>query len=199
MLKNINYNNKIGWADLSLESRFKIVESLTSIYIGYQSIALGSDAQLKISDKNKIGAPIKEHDSVSTMIKVKILSSYETNCKWTNMNSIIHYIRSKGGKYSNISRDTVNRRINKLIFEKVIKKVSTNDIDEKELSKISHNRTFNFVYVANDEYINVLKNLKNYPPAPLDNFINHVTDFISNLPEEKIDEIQKKIKENIIN
>ena len=52
MLKNINYNNKIGWADLSLEARFKIVESLTSIYIGYQSIALGSDAQLKISDKN---------------------------------------------------------------------------------------------------------------------------------------------------
>ena len=71
--------------------------------------------------------------------------------------------------------------------------------NEKELSKISHNRTFNFVYAANDEYINVLKNLKNYPPAPLDNFINHGTDFISNLPEEKIDEIQKKIKENIIN
>lgn len=115
------------------------------------------------------------------------------------MNSIIHYIRSKGGKYSNISRDTVNRRINKLIFEKVINKVSTNDINEKELSKISHNRTFNYVYTANDEYINVLKNLKNYPPAPLNDFINYVTDFISNLPEEKIDEIQKKIKENIIN
>ena len=198
MTKNIT-DNIIGWGSLSLQNRCKILESLTNIYVGYQSIALGSADLLKTSDKNKIGAPIKEHDSVSTMIKVKILSSYETNCKWTTMNSIIHYIRSKGGKYSNISRDTVNRRINKLIFEKVIKKVSTNDINEKELSKISHNRTFNFVYAANDEYINVLKNLKNYPPAPLDNFINHVTDFISNLPEEKIDEIQKKIKENIIN
>ena len=199
MLKNINNNSRIGWSDLSLEARFRIVESLTNIYISYQSIALGSADPIEVSEKNKTGAPTKKHDSVSTMIKVKILSSYETNCKWTNMNSIIHYIRSKGGKYSNISRDTVNRRINKLIFEKVIKKVSTNDINEKELSKISHNRTFNFVYAANDEYINVLKNLKNYPPAPLDNFINHVTDFISNLPEEKIDEIQKKIKENIIN
>ena len=162
MLKNINNNSRIGWSDLSLEARFRIVESLTNIYISYQSIALGSADPIEVSEKNKTGAPTKKHDSVSTMIKVKILSSYETNCKWTNMNSIIHYIRSKGGKYSNISRDTVNRRINKLIFEKVIKKVSTNDIDEKELSKISHNRTFNFVYVANDEYINVLKNLKNY-------------------------------------
>ena len=199
MLKNINNNSRIGWSDLPLEARFKIVESLTNIYISYQSIALGSVDPIEVCEKNKTGAPTKKHDSVSTMIKVKILSSYETNCKWTNMNSIIHYIRSKGGKYSNISRDTVNRRINKLIFEKVINKVSTNDINEKELSKISHNRTFNYVYTANDEYINVLKNLKNYPPAPLDNFINHVTDFISNLPEEKIDEIQKKIKENIIN
>jgi len=198
MTKNIT-DNIIGWESLSLQNRCKILESLTNIYVGYQSIALGSADLLKTSDKNKIGAPIKEHDSVSTMIKVKILSSYETNCKWTTMNSIIHYIRSKGGKYSNISRDTINRRINKLISEKVIKKISTNDINEKELSKISHNRTFNFVYAANDEYINVLKNLKNYPPAPLDDFINHVTDFISNLPEEKRNEIQKKISENIIN
>ena len=198
MTKNIT-DNIIGWGSLSLQNRCKILESLTNIYVGYQSIALGSVDLLKTSDKNKIGAPIKEHDSVSTMIKVKILSSYETNCKWTTMNSIIHYIRSKGGKYSNISRDTINRRINKLISEKVIKKISTNDINEKELSKISHNRTFNFVYAANDEYINVLKNLKNYPPAPLDDFINHVTDFISNLPEEKRNEIQKKISENIIN
>ena len=103
--------------------------------------------------------------------------------------------------FKNISKIWISKvvSLNKLISEKVIKKISTNDINEKELSKISHNRTFNFVYAANDEYINVLKNLKNYPPAPLDDFINHVTDFISNLPEEKIDEIQKKIKENIIN
>ncbi|MDG1153073.1 MAG: hypothetical protein P8N42_06900, partial [Hyphomicrobiales bacterium] len=104
MLKNINNNSRIGWSDLSLEARFRIVESLTNIYISYQSIALGSADPIEVSEKNKTGAPTKKHDSVSTMIKVKILSSYETNCKWTNMNSIIHYIRSKGGKYSNISR-----------------------------------------------------------------------------------------------
>ena len=198
MTKNIT-DNIIGWGSLSLQNRCKILESLTNIYVGYQSIALGSADLLKISDKNKIGAPIKAHDSISTMIKVKIVSHIETDCIWTTMNSIIYHIRSKGGRYSNVSRDTINRRINKLISEKVIKKISTNDINEKELSKISHNRTFNFVYAANDEYINVLKNLKNYPPAPLDDFINHVTDFISNLPEEKRNEIQKKISENIIN
>lgn len=197
MLNNIN-NNKIGWADLSLETRCKILESLTNIYISYQSIALGSANPLEFTDKNKIGAPIKAHDAISTMIKVKILSHCETDCEWTTMNSIIHHIRSKGGKYSTVSRDTINRRVNKLISENVIKKVSTDNIDEKVLSKISHSRTFNFVYAANDEYIDVLKNLKNYPPAPLDNFINHVTDFISNLPKAKRNEIQKKILENII-
>lgn len=197
MLNNIN-NNKIGWADLSLETRCKILESLTNIYISYQSIALGSANPLEFTDKNKIGAPIKAHDAISTMIKVKILSHCETDCEWTTMNSIIHHIRSKGGKYSTVSRDTINRRVNKLISENVIKKVNTDNIDEKVLSKISHSRTFNFVYAANDEYIDVLKNLKNYPPAPLDNFINHVTDFISNLPKAKRNEIQKKILENII-
>lgn len=197
MLNNIN-NNKIGWADLSLETRCKILESLTNIYIGYQSIALGSANPLEFTDKNKIGAPIKAHDAISTMIKVKILSHCETDCEWTTMNSIIHHIRSKGGKYSTVSRDTINRRVNKLISENVIKKVNTDNLDEKVLSKISHSRTFNFVYAANDEYIDVLKNLKNYPPAPLDNFINHVTDFISNLPKAKRNEIQKKILENII-
>ena len=197
MLNNIN-NNKIGWADLSLETRCKILESLTNIYISYQSIALGSANPLEFTDKNKIGAPIKAHDAISTMIKVKILSHCETDCEWTTMNSIIHHIRSKGGKYSTVSRDTINRRVNKLISENVIKKVNTDNIDEKVLSKISHSRTFNFVYAANDEYIDVLKNLKNYPPAPLDNFINHVTDFILNLPKAKRNEIQKKILENII-
>ena len=197
MLNNIN-NNKIGWADLSLETRCKILESLTNIYISYQSIALGSANPLEFTDKNKIGAPIKAHDAISTMIKVKILSHCETDCEWTTMNSIIYHIRSKGGKYSTVSRDTINRRVNKLISENVIKKVNTDNIDEKVLSKISHSRTFNFVYAANDEYIDVLKNLKNYPPAPLDNFINHVTDFILNLPKAKRNEIQKKILENII-
>ena len=73
MTKNIT-DNITGWGSLSLQNRCKILESLTNIYVGYQSIALGSADLLKISDKNKIGAPIKAHDSVSTMIKVKILS-----------------------------------------------------------------------------------------------------------------------------
>ena len=53
MLKNINNNSRIGWSDLPLEARFKIVESLTNIYISYQSIALGSVDPIEVSEKNK--------------------------------------------------------------------------------------------------------------------------------------------------
>jgi len=186
-------HQSIDWADLSLEKRCKLIDDLTNIYVSFQSIALGDDNPKKINPTSKSGAPTKNHDAISTMIKIKIISLIDTDCPWATMNNIIHYIKKKGGKYSSVTRDTVDRRINHLIEEGVIEKINTDILTEIELGQISHNRTFNFVYRASDSYTETLKNLKGYRPAPLNGFISYITEFISHLPEEQRIEIGKRI------
>ena len=186
-------HHSLDWSDLSLQKRCKLLEELTSIYVSFQSIAIGSSDETKIDTSNKLGAPSKDHDAISSMIKIKIVALVDTDCPWITMNSLINHIQKKGGKYSSVSRDTVNRRLNSLISEGNIEKVNTESLTEKQLSKVSHNRTFNYVYKASYSYIQTLKNLKSYSPAPLDNFIIYVTEFISHLPEKQRQEIGKRI------
>ena len=58
-------HHSLDWSDLSLQKRCKLLEELTSIYVSFQSIAIGSSDETKIDTSNKLGAPSKDHDAIS--------------------------------------------------------------------------------------------------------------------------------------
>ena len=48
-------HHSLDWSDLSLQKRCKLLEELTSIYVSFQSIAIGSSDETKIDTSNKLG------------------------------------------------------------------------------------------------------------------------------------------------
>ena len=73
------------------------------------------------------------------------LQSFEIS-PWLSLHQIIHYFKSKGGKFSSLSRDTFERRVSSLCETGELEKVNVRDLPSEELNKISHNKTFKFVY-----------------------------------------------------
>ena len=66
---------------------------------------------------------------------------------------------------------------------------------EEELKKISHNRTFKYVYKSSSEALQVYKSgfTTAARVAPLEEFINDMIDVINLMPDEKKEKILKRI------
>ena len=175
--------NELNWQDISIEDRCNMAEELTGIYVSFKNIALGKDGN-KLKQKYAIGAPSKGMDVITTMIKIKIFSRTASNTPWITMNQIINHIRSKGGMYSDVSRDTINRRVNRLIKRGEVSKINTSELKEQDIKKIAHHRSFQYVYCASDKTIKALIDgeLSASQIAPLEIFINHMKNFIKLLP-----------------
>ena len=190
--------NKLNWQDISIEDRCNMAEELTGIYVSFKNIALGRDGK-KITRKYAIGAPAKGMDVITTMIKIKIFSRTASDAPWITMNQIINHIRSKGGMYSDVSRDTINRRVNRLIKRGEVSKINASELKDQDIKKIVHHRSFKYVYCASDMTIKALIDgeLTASQIAPLETFINHMKNFIKLLPNnEKSKLISELIESN---
>ena len=191
-------NIKLNWQDISIEDRCNMAEELTSIYVAFKNIALGQDKNKK-TKKYLVGAPTKDTDIISTMIKIKIFSKAASSIPWFTLNQIINHIRSKGGLYSDVSRDTINRRINRLIKRGEVTKIKASDLKKDKIKKIVHHRSFKYVYCTSNKELQRLKRgeLTASEIAPLNTFIVHMKNFISLLPDrERAQFISQLISEN---
>ena len=190
--------NELNWQDISIEDRCNMAEELTGIYVAFKNIALGKDGD-KLKHKYAIGAPSKGMDVITTMIKIKIFSRTASDAPWLTMNQIINHIRSKGGMYSDVSRDTINRRVNRLIKRGEVSKINTSELKDHDIKKIVHHRSFKYVYCASDKTVKALIDgeLSASQIAPLEVFINHMKTFIKLLPtNEKNNLISELIESN---
>ncbi len=174
-----------------------MAEELTGIYVSFKNIALGKDGN-KLKQKYAIGAPSKGMDVITTMIKIKIFSRTASNTPWITMNQIINHIRSKGGMYSDVSRDTINRRVNRLIKRGEVSKINTSELKEQDIKKIAHHRSFKYVYRASDETVSYLirGELSASEIAPLGTFINHMKNFIKLLPTNEKNKLISELIES---
>ena len=198
---NSKKNRKLNWQDISIKDRCNMAEELTSIYIAFKNIALGLDGH-NLSNQYSVGAPVKGMDVITTMIKIKIFSRTDLDTPWITLNQIINHIRQKGGMYSDVSRDTINRRINRLVKKDEISKIIVSDLKESEIKKIVHHRSFKYVYSTSERVKKALRKgeLTASQVAPLDTFLVHMKNFINLLPnDERVKVINHLISnENIL-
>ena len=200
--EKLNYIKDLGWEDLTLYEKSAITESIVDIALLSKNFHRSVRERGVIDkDNNKdyyegLSRPQRDRDEISSMIIIKMtLQSFE-NSPWLCLNQIIHYFKSKGGKFSSLSRDTFERRVSSLCETGELEKVSVKDLSDEELEKIAHNKTFRFVYKISSE-VNKIHENGEYTvakAAPLDKFLNAIIDIIQLLPDDAKNTIIKNIK-----
>ena len=196
------YIKDLGWEDLSLYEKSAITESIVDIALLSKNFHR-SVRKKGVIDKNStkdfdegLSRPQRDRDEISSMIIIKMtLQSFE-NSPWLSLHQIIHYFKSKGGKFSLLSRDTFERRVASLCKTGELEKVNVKDLSDEELKKIAHNKTFKFVYKISSK-VNKIHETGEYTvakAAPLDKFLNAIIDIIQLLPDDAKEIIIKNIK-----
>ena len=150
--QRLKYIKDLGWEDLSLYEKSAITESIVDIALLSKNFHR-SVRKKGVIDQNStkdydegLSRPQRDRDEISSMIIIKMtLQSFE-NSPWLSLHQIIHYFKSKGGKFSLLSRDTFERRVASLCNTGELEKVNVKDLSDEELKKIAHNKTFKFVY-----------------------------------------------------
>jgi len=200
--ERLKYIKDLGWEDLSLYEKSAITESIVDIAL------LSKNFHRSIREKGVIdqdsykdcdeglSRPQRDRDEISSMIIIKMtLQSFEIS-PWLSLHQIILYFKSKGGKFSSLSRDTFERRVSSLCETGELEKVNVRDLPSEELNKISHNKTFKFVYRISSK-VNKIHETGEYTvakAAPLDKFLNAIIDIIQLLPDDAKNTIIKNIK-----
>lgn len=143
----------------------------------------------------KYSIPQKERDVLCSILITKFASIADLESPWLTMQQVINFIHSKDHSFENLSRDTINRKIDLLCQSGEIKKTKAKSLTEEELKKISHNRTFKYVYKSSSEALQVYKSgfTTAARVAPLEEFINDMIDVINLMPDEKKEKILKRI------
>ena len=200
--QRLKYIKDFGWEDLSLYEKSAITESIVDIALlsknFHRSVRKkGVIDQDSTKDYDEgLSRPQRDRDEISSMIIIKMtLQSFE-NSPWLSLHQIIHYFKSKGGKFSLLSRDTYERRVASLCKTGELEKVNVKNLSDEELKKIAHNKTFKYVYKISSK-VNKIHETGEYTvakAAPLDKFLNAIIDIIQLLPDDAKEIIIKNIK-----
>ena len=113
------------------------------------------------------------------------------------LNQIIHFCKSKGGKFVELSRDTYERRVSSLCLSGEIEKIHIKELKDDDIAKISHTRNFKYAYKVSRE-ANEIHRKGEYnvaKAAPLDNFLINMINIINTLPKNIRSELIEKIKD----
>ena len=195
--EKLNYFRDLRWEDLSLYEKTAIADSILDISLLSKNFHRSVREEGVIQgDFDSLSKAQHDRDEISSMIIIKMtLQSFEDS-PWLSLHQLIHYFKSKGGKFYSLSRDTFERRVASLCRSGELEKVNIKKLSEDELSKIAHNTTFKYVYKISTK-VNKIHEKGDYQvakAAPLDKFLNAIIDIIQLLPEDANDTIIKNIK-----
>ncbi len=191
-----NYED-IDWSDLDLYQKSAIAYHIFDISLLAKNFHRSIRNQGIVSGKNKkLSKAQHDRDEISTLLIIKLtLKSFEEN-PWMTLNQIIHFCKSKGGRFSELSRDTYERRVTSLCLSGEIDKVNIKELKESDIAKISHTRNFKYAFKVSPE-VNEIHRIGDYnvaKAAPLDNFLINIVNIINLLPKDARSDLLKNIK-----
>ena len=196
-----NYFKNLRWKDLSLYKKSAIADAILNISL------LSKNFHRSVRDEGVINESIfheledsffkaqPERDEISSMIIIKMTLQLFEVSPWLNLNQIIYYLKSKGGRFTSLSRDTFERRVSSLCNGGELEKTKLKSLPNSEIKKISFNKTFKYVYRISPK-ANKIYEMGSYnveKAAPLDKFLNSIISIIQLLPEDAKKTIIKSI------
>ena len=187
-----------NWSDLDLYQKSAIAYHLLDISLLSKNFHRSVRNKGVISGNNKsFSKAQRDRDEISSLIIIKLtLKSFEDN-PWMTLNQIIHFCKSKGGKFVELSRDTFERRVSSLCLSGELEKTHINKLSKPDIAKISHTRNFKYAFKVSIE-ANEIHRKGEYnvaKAAPLDNFLLHIINIINILPRNIRSELLEKIKD----
>ena len=187
-----------NWSDLDLYQKSAIAYHLLDISLLSKNFHRSVRNKGVISGNNKsFSKAQRDRDEISSLIIIKLtLKSFEDN-PWMTLNQIIHFCKSKGGKFVELSRDTFERRVSSLCLSGELEKTHINKLSKPDIAKISHTRNFKYAYKVSRE-ANEIHRKGEYnvaKAAPLDNFLLNMINIINTLPQNIRSELLEKIKD----
>ena len=186
-----------NWSDLDLYQKSAIAYHLLDISLLSKNFHRTVRNKGVISGNNKsFSKAQRDRDEISSLIIIKLtLKSFEDN-PWMTLNQIIHFCKSKGGKFVELSRDTFERRVSSLCLSGELEKTHINKLSKLDIAKISHTRNFKYAFKVSIE-ANEIHRKGEYnvaKAAPLDNFLLNIINIINILPKNIRSELLEKIK-----
>jgi len=187
-----------NWSDLDLYQKSAIAYHLLDISLLSKNFHRSVRNKGVISGNNKsFSKAQRDRDEISSLIIIKLtLKSFEDN-PWMTLNQIIHFCKSKGGKFVELSRDTFERRVSSLCLSGELEKTHINKLSKSDIAKISHTRNFKYAFKVSIE-ANEIHRKGEYnvaKAAPLDNFLLNIINIINILPKDIRSELLEKIKD----
>ncbi len=187
-----------NWSDLDLYQKSAIAYHLLDISLLSKNFHRSVRNKGVISGNNKSFSKAQhDRDEISSLIIIKLtLKSFEDN-PWMTLNQIIHFCKSKGGKFVELSRDTFERRVSSLCLSGELEKTHINKLSKSDIAKISHTRNFKYAFKVSIE-ANEIHRKGEYnvaKAAPLDNFLLNIINIINILPKNIRSELLEKIKD----
>mgnify|MGYP001216749376 FL=1 len=188
----------INWSDLDLYQKTTIAYHILDISLLAKNFhrTIRENGVIEGKDK-KFSKAQHDRDEISSLIIIKLtLKSFDEN-PWMTLNQIIHFCKSKGGKFVELSRDTYERRVSSLCISGEIEKTHINKLKEQDIAKISHIRNFKYAYKVSTE-ANEIHRKGEYnvaKAAPLDNFLQNIINIINTFPANIKSELVEKIKD----
>jgi len=187
-----------NWSDLDLYQKSAIAYHLLDISLLSKNFHRSVRNKGVISGNNKsFSKAQRDRDEISSLIIIKLtLKSFEDN-PWMTLNQIIHFCKSKGGKFVELSRDTFERRVSSLCLSGELEKTHINKLSKPDIAKISHTRNFKYAFKVSIE-ANEIHRKGEYnvaKAAPLDNFLLNIINIINILPKNIRSELLEKIKD----
>ena len=196
--KYIQNFEDFNWSDLDLYQKTTIAYHILDISLLAKNFhrSVRNKGVINGNDK-KFSKAQHDRDEISSLIIIKLtLKSFEDN-PWMTLNQIIHFCKSKGGKFVELSRDTYERRVSSLCSSGEIEKIHIKELKDEDIIKISHTRNFKYVYKVSRE-ANEIHRKGEYnvaKAAPLDNFLLNMINVINTLPKNIRSELLEKIKD----
>ena len=196
--KYIKNFEDFNWSDLDLFQKTTIAYHILDISL------LAKNFHRSVRNKGVINGEDKkfskaqhDRDEISSLIIIKLTLKYLEESPWMTLNQIIHFCKSKGGKFVELSRDTYERRVSSLCLSGEIEKIHIKELKDDDIAKISHTRNFKYAYKVSRE-VNEIHRKGEYnvaKAAPLDNFLLNMINIINTLPQNIRSELLEKIKD----
>ena len=192
-----NYED-FNWSDLDLYQKTTIAYHILDISLLSKNFHRSVRNKGIINGKSKkLSKAQHDRDEISSLLIIKLtLKSFEEN-PWMTLNQIIHFCKSKGGRFAELSRDTYERRVSSLCLSGEIEKIHIKKLQESDIAKISHIRNFKYAYKVSTE-VNEIHREGEYnvaKAAPLDNFLINIINIINLLPKNVRADLLENIKD----
>ena len=192
-----NYED-FNWSDLDLYQKTTIAYHILDISLLSKNFHRSVRNKGIINGKSKkLSKAQHDRDEISSLLIIKLtLKTFEEN-PWMTLNQIIHFCKSKGGRFAELSRDTYERRVSSLYLSGEIEKIHIKKLQESDIAKISHIRNFKYAYKISTE-VNEIHREGEYnvaKAAPLDNFLINIINIINLLPKNVRADLLENIKD----